>query len=80
MSEQHDLAVDEGIENPQTVARAHRPTFHEIISIDRREPIVAFAQTTRGRLLIVTLFTLLLMRLNGWPMVIVGGACQRAAL
>jgi hypothetical protein len=79
MNEQHDLTVDEGIGNAQTVARAHRPTFREIISIDRREPIVAFAQTGHGRLLIVTLFTLLLMRLNGWPMLIAGGAAALSA-
>lgn len=62
-----------------TVARAPKPTLREIISIDKREPIVAFAQTDRGRLLIVAVFTLLLMGLNGWPMLIAGVAAALSA-
>ncbi|WP_233836450.1 hypothetical protein [Paraburkholderia sp. ZP32-5] len=77
MSEHAELIVDAGTANPRTVAGASRLTFHETIAIDRREPIIEFAQSRRGRLLIVTLFTLLLIGLNGWPMSI---ACGAAAL
>ncbi|MHA7681622.1 hypothetical protein [Cupriavidus sp. PET2-C1] len=79
MSQRRDLIIDPAIENPQTVARTPRRSLREIISIDRREPIVAFSETARGRLLIVTLFTLVLIRVNGWPMLIAGGAAALSA-
>jgi hypothetical protein len=79
MSEPVELIVGDAIETPRTVAGARRPTFQEIIAIDRREPIVEFAQTARGRLLIVTLFAVLLTWLSGWPMLIASGAAALSA-
>lgn len=59
-----------------------RPTLRSILAIDEREHLVEFAQTSRGKLLIVTVFTGLLMTGQGaawWQSLLIGAAAAACA-